>query len=395
MKYVIVVMDGAADEPLAELDGQTVLERAHTPQTDWISGHGRQGLVRTVPGGYHPGSDVALMSVLGYDPKRYYTGRAPLEAAARDIEVGPADWIFRCNVVTIADGVMVDYSAGHIETVQAAELIEVLNEELAGKEIRFYAGVGYRHLMVYRGELDFDQEIAPPHDIMDEAVVKYLPKGKGGKYLREIMERATALMANHDVNRVRRDLDENQATHIWLWGQGRRPALDSFEGRYGVKGAVITAVDLMRGLGRLAGLDVVEVEGATGYLDTNYAGKAAAAIEALAEHDLVVVHVEAPDEAGHGAMVEGKIEAIEQIDKEIVGPVLKHLREGRQWRMMVLPDHPTPIRLRTHSDKPVPFCMAGTEVTGAIQQPYSEANSAKSGFRIERGFELIEYFLRG
>jgi len=395
MKYVIVVMDGAADEPLASLDGQTVLERAHTPHTDWLSGHGRQGLVRTVPGGYHPGSDVALMSVLGYDPKRYYTGRAPLEAAARDIEVGPEDWIFRCNVVTIADGVMVDYSAGHIETVQAAELIEALNEELAGGEIRFYPGVGYRHLMVYRGGLDFEQEIAPPHDIMDEPVAKHWPKGKGGKYLREIMSRARSLMAGHDVNRVRRDLGENQATDIWLWGQGRRPAFDSFAGRYGVKGAVITAVDLLRGIGRLAGLDVVEVEGATGYLDTNYAGKGAAALSALSGHDLVVVHVEAPDEAGHGALVEGKIEAIEQIDKEIVGPVLKHLQGGGRWRMMVLPDHPTPIRLRTHSDKPVPFALAGSGVVSTGGLGYSEANAAKSGLRIERGHELMEYFLRG
>jgi 2,3-bisphosphoglycerate-independent phosphoglycerate mutase len=394
MKYAIVIMDGAADEPLAELSGQTVLEKAHIPHTDSISRQGRQGLVRTVPAGFAPGSDVALMSVMGYDPKKYYTGRAPLEAAAKDISVEPSDWIFRCNLVTVADGLMVDHSAGHIDSVQSAKLIADLNEQLGNEQITFYAGVGYRHLMVIRGNQKFNGDIAPPHDFMDEPIAKYLPKGKGSKQLRKIMEAAAAILDGHEVNKVRNDLGENQATNIWLWGQGHRPQLDSFRGLFGISGSVITAVDLMRGIAKLAGMRIIEVEGATGYLDTDYEGKGQTAIDALADVDLVLVHVEAPDEAGHGALVAGKIEAIEQIDKLVVGPLLKRLQQEAQWRIMVLPDHPTPIRLRTHTEQPVPFALAGTGVTSVQRLPYSEPNSDKSGFRIERGHELMEYFLQ-
>ena len=393
MKYAIVVMDGAADEPLAELGGRTVLEKAHIPNTDSISREGRQGLVRTVPAGFSPGSDVALMSVMGYDPVKYYTGRAPLEAAARDIPRAADDLIFRCNLVTVVDGIMRDYSAGHIETVQAARLIADLNGKLGNERLQFYAGVGYRHLMVWRGKQKFGGVIAPPHDIMDEPIFRHLPKGKAGKKLREIMEGAAHILGGHEVNQVRSDLGENQATNIWLWGQGHRPRLDRFSQLYGIKGAVITAVDLMRGMAKLAGMDIIEVAGATGYLDTNYAGKGQAAIEALGANDLVLVHVEAPDEAAHEALVEEKINAIEQIDKHIVGPLLKRLQKERQWRIMVLPDHPTPIRLRTHTEQPVPFALAGTGITGGQQLPYSEANSNNSGFRIEHGYELMGYFL--
>ena len=394
MKYAIIIMDGAADEPLAELDGKTVLEKAHIPHTDWISTHGRQGMVQTVPAGFSPGSDVALMSVLGYDPKRYYTGRAPLEAAAQNIQTDPNDWIFRCNLVTVADGIMLDYSAGHIETVQAAQLINDLNNQLGSENITFYPGVGYRHLMVYR-DGSFENEISPPHNILDQPLNKHLPRHRHGKKLCQLMEQAAQILADHDVNKVRRDLGENPATNIWLWGQGHRPKLDAFRYKFAVSGCVITAVDLLRGLGKLMGMKVAEVQGATGYIDTNYAAKGKAALEALKELDLVFVHVEAPDEAGHGAMINEKIEAIEMIDLHIVGPLLKWL-QGRNddWRIMVLPDHPTPIRLRTHSSDPVPFALAGNGIAGSQHAAYSEANSKESGFLIDKGHELMEFFLQ-
>ena len=394
MKYAIVLMDGAADEPLAELDGKTVLEKAHIPHTDWISSHGQQGMVRTVPDGFSPGSDVAMMSVLGYDPKVDYTGRAPLEAAAQNIQTGPNDWVFRCNLVTVADGIMEDYSAGHIETVQAAQLIKEIDEQLGNEKITFYPGVSYRHLMVYIGDA-FEGKLSAPHDITDQPIAKYLPRGKHGKELCRLMEQAAEILAGHDVNKVRSDLGENPATNIWLWGQGKRPQLDGFRRRFGVSGCVITAVDLVRGLGKLLGMKIIEVEGATGYLDTNFAGKGQAAIDALKEKDLVFAHVEAPDEAGHGALIDEKIKAIEQIDQYVVGPVLKWLQaSGNDWRIMVLPDHPTPIRLRTHSADPVPFALAGDGINSNRQQPFSEANGRKSGLFIEKGYELMEYFLK-
>ncbi|MCH9022489.1 MAG: cofactor-independent phosphoglycerate mutase, partial [Planctomycetes bacterium] len=375
MKYAIIVMDGAADEPLEELDQQTVLEKADIPTIDWISREGQLGMVRTVPAGYSPGSDVAILSVMGYAPERYYSGRAPLEAAARNIQTDPSDWIFRCNMVTICDGLMVDYSAGHINTVQATELIEDLQEKIGHDQIRFYPGVSYRHLMVYRGE-SCSVKTTAPHDIFDEPVEKYLPRGRQAKMLNELMDQAHAILAEHEINTVRRDLQENPVTDIWLWGQGQKPQMDDFCKKFGPNAAVITAVDLVRGLGRLMGMKIVEVDGATGYLDTNYRGKGEAAIEVLQEKELVIVHVESPDEAGHGGLVEEKIEAIERIDRDIVEPVLKYLQgQSDSWRIMVLPDHPTPIRLRTHSDDPVPFALAGSDVRAVRKRSYSEANA--------------------
>jgi 2,3-bisphosphoglycerate-independent phosphoglycerate mutase len=393
MKYAIVIMDGAADEPLDELGGQTILERASIPNTDWISSHGRQGMVQTVPKGMAPGSDVAVMSLLGYDPKECYTGRAPLEAAAQGIETAQSDWIFRCNLVTVADGLMRDHSAGHIDNVQALQLIADLNEQLGSDEVTFYPGVRYRHLMVHRGG-PFDMELAPPHEILDEPVAKYIPRGKGGKVLAKIMERAAKILGEHEVNKVRRDLNENPATNIWLWGQGHKARLEGFRQKFGVSAAVITAVDLLRGLASLMGMTKIEVEGATGFIDTNFVGKGAKAIEALESHDLVIVHVEAPDEAGHSGRADVKLDAVEKIDRHVVGPLLEALKEQGQWRMMVLPDHPTPISMRGHSGDAVPFALAGEDVSGVLHEPYSEANGARSGLRIERGFELMEYFLQ-
>ncbi len=392
-KYVIIVPDGAADEPLEQFGGKTALEAADIPNMDKISSQGRLGLVRTIPAGLEPGSDVAQMSLLGYDPKRYYSGRAPIEAVARNIEMSADDWVFRCNLVTISDGKMEDHSAGHISTEEAARLINDFNDRLACDKYRFYAGVSYRHLLVFKG-LDFDVRTYPPHDYMGAAVEKILPRGKGAGLLIDLMARSQQLLAEHDINKVRKDLGENPASSIWLWGQGKKAQMESFEQRFGIKGAAITAVDLVKGLAKLIGFDLINVPGATGFVDTNYRGKASAAIEALHKYDIVFVHVEAPDEAAHTGNAEMKKKALEQIDKFIVGPVLDALQTYQNWRILVLPDHPTPISSRAHSAEPVPFAMAGTGVSGILHTTFSEANAATAGLKIDNGFELMEYFLK-
>jgi 2,3-bisphosphoglycerate-independent phosphoglycerate mutase len=392
-KYVIIVPDGAADEPIEMFDGKTALEAAETPNMDRITTQGRQGLVRTVPEGMEPGSDVAQMSLLGYDPARCYTGRAPIEAAAKGIKLGSADWVFRCNLVTIADGRMADHSAGHISTEESASLLEALQARIADERLSLHTGVSYRHLLVCRG-MDFDVRTYPPHDFLGTDVEKLLPRGKGADLLIELLNLSQQVFADHDVNRVRRDLGENQVSSIWLWGQGKRAHLESFRKRFGLRGVAITAVDLVRGLAKLVGFDLIEVPGATGLFDTNYQGKAAAAIEALNDHDLVFVHIEAPDEASHGGNAPVKKAAIEQIDRHIVGPVLEALERFENWRILVLPDHPTPVRHGAHSAEPVPFAMAGTGITGILHLGFGESNAAKSGFRIDNGHELMEYFLK-
>jgi len=392
-KYAIIIPDGAADEPLEQFDNKTVLEAAHTPNMDKISTLGRQGLVRTVPVDMEPGSDVAQMSLLGYDPKRYYTGRAPIEAVARNIKLSLDDWVFRCNLITIADGKMADHSAGHISTAEAGKLINELDDQLGNEQIRFHTGVSYRHLLVFK-VLDFDIQTYPPHDHIGTAIEKILPRGKGAELLIDLMARSQQLFTNHDINKVRKDLGENQVSSIWLWGQGKRAQMERFQKRFGLKGATITAVDLVRGLSKLIGFDLINVPGATGFIDTNYQGKASAAIEALKEYDIVFVHIEAPDEASHNGNAEMKKKAVEQIDKYIVGPVLEALQGYESWRILVMPDHPTPIRNCAHSPEPVPFAMAGDNISGILHTTFSEANAAKSGFRIDKGFELMEYFLK-
>jgi 2,3-bisphosphoglycerate-independent phosphoglycerate mutase len=392
-KYAIIVPDGAADEPLEELGGKTVLEAAETPNMDKVSVQGRIGLVRTVPAGIEPGSDVAQMSLLGYNPLEFYTGRAPIEAVARNIKLSSNDWVFRCNLVTICDGKMEDHSAGHISTEEGGKLINDLNEQLSGESFRFYPGVSYRHLLVFK-DADFDVKTYPPHDYIGTAVEKILPRGKGAEILIDLIARSQQLFINHDINKVRKDLGENQVSSIWLWGQGKKARMESFKKRFGIDGAAITAVDLVKGLSILIGFDLINVAGATGFVDTNYQGKASAAIEALDKYDLVFIHIEAPDEASHNGNIEMKKKAIEQIDKHIVGPVLEALRGYEKWRILVLPDHPTPISSKAHSAKPVPFAMAGTGVSGILHTTFSEINAEKSGFKIENGCELMEYFLK-
>lgn len=392
-KYVIIVPDGAADEPLEQFGNKTILEAANTPNMDKISSTGRLGLVRTVPEHMEPGSDVAQMSLLGYDPKRYYTGRAPIEAVARNIDLSNTDWVFRCNLITIADGKMADHSAGHISTEEGTKLINDLNKELGTDKIRFYPGVSYRHLLVFNG-LNFKVQTFPPHDYIGTPIEKILPCGKGEELLIEMMARSQQLFANTDINKIRKDLGENQVSSIWLWGQGVKAKMESFEKRFGLKGVTITAVDLARGLSLLIGFDLIDVPGATGFVDTNYQGKAAAAIDALNKYDIVLVHIEAPDEAGHSGNAEMKKKAVERIDKFIVGPVYEAMKKFPSWRILVVPDHPTPVRTGAHVADPVPFAMAGTGVAGVLNSPFSEANAAKSGLKIENGFELMEYFLK-
>ncbi len=392
-KYVIIVPDGAADEPIEEFDNRTALEAAETPNIDKVSTEGRQGIVRTVPKGLEPGSDVAQMSLLGYDPRTFYSGRAPIEAVARNIKLSPTDWVFRCNLVTIADGKMADHSAGHISTEEATKLIKEMNEQFGNDQMSFHTGVSYRHLLVFKG-LDFDVKTHPPHDYIGTAIEKLLPRGKGAELLIDLMARSQQLFANHDINKVRRDLGENQVSSIWLWGQGQKALMERFQKRFGIKGAAITAVDLVRGISKLIGFDLIDVPGATGFVDTNYQGKASAAIKALGKYDLVFVHIEAPDEASHSGNATMKKKAVEQIDKFIVGPVLEALQNYESWRILVAPDHPTPVRSRAHSPEPVPFAMAGTDVNGILHTNFSEANAARSGFRIDNGFELMEYFLK-
>ncbi len=393
-KYAIIVPDGAADKPLGIFGGKTIFEAADIPNIDAIAIAGKQGLVHTIPDGFSPGSDVAQMSLLGYDPRKYYTGRAPLEAAAQGIRLKNDDWVFRCNLVTFADDTMADHSAGHISSEEGARLVHDLEAAIQSETIRFYPGLSYRHLCVISGT-NFDKiKTAPPHDIIDEKLGKHLPRGKNAEMLMEIMQRSQKLFENHDVNRVRRDLHENPVSSVWLWGQGQRAALDSFSKRYGIKGACITAVDLVKGIGKLIHFDMIEVQGATGFFNTNYLGKGQAAVQALQDHDLVFVHIEAPDEAGHAGNAEQKKQALEQIDKYIVGPVHDALKKYDQYRIMVLPDHPTPVETRGHIGDPVPFVLTGTGVHGVLGKPMSEANALESGFLISQGHELMEYFLK-
>ena len=392
-KYAIIIPDGAADEPLEQFDNKTVLEAARIPNMDKVSALGRQGLVRTIPVNMEPGSDVAQMSLLGYDPQRYYTGRAPIEAVARNIKLSLDDWIFRCNLITIADGKMADHSAGHISTAEAGKLVKELDELLGNEQIRFHTGISYRHLVVFK-KLNFDVKTYPPHDHIGTAIEKMLPRGKGAELLVDLMARSQQLFTNHDINKVRKDLGENQVSSIWLWGQGKRAQMERFQKRFGLKGVTITAVDLVKGLSKLIGFDLIDVPGATGFIDTNYQGKASAAIKALDEYDIVFVHIEAPDEASHNGNAEMKKKAVEQIDKYIVGPVFEALQAYESWRILVMPDHPTPVRSCAHSPEPVPFAMAGDNISGILHTTFSEANAAKSGFRIDNGFELMEYFLK-
>jgi 2,3-bisphosphoglycerate-independent phosphoglycerate mutase len=396
MKYAIIIPDGAADEPLEELGGRTPLEAANTPNMDRIAREGRLGTVRTVPEGFESGSDVATMTLLGYDPKQFHTGRAPLEAAAQRIPLSPSDWVFRCNLVTVVDGIMKDHSAGGISDAEARRLIAELAADMNLPDFEFHMGVSYRNLLVYRGSDEFDVTTKPPHEIPDEPIARHLPKGQGSDTLRRMMDRSRDLFERHEINEVRRQTGHNPATQVWLWGQGHAAGMPTFVDKFGIaSGCMITGVDLLRGLAVLLGWDVREVAGMTSFHDTNYAGQGQATAAALNDYDLVLSHVESPDEASHQADVKTKIAAIEHIDRYVVGPVLEKLRNFDVWRIMVLPDHPTNIATRKHGYAPTLFAISGTRVRSVLKLPYTEKAAKQSDLHIEHGHELMEYFLRG
>ncbi|HZL36128.1 MAG TPA: cofactor-independent phosphoglycerate mutase [Tepidisphaeraceae bacterium] len=396
MKYAIIIPDGAADEPLTELGDRTPLEAARTPNMDAIAREGKLGTARTVPEGFESGSDVATMSLLGYDPGVYHTGRAPLEAAAQQIPLAASDWVFRCNLVAVADGLMKDHSAGGISNAEAKRLIDDLAKAIDIPGFEFHTGVSYRNLLVYRGSRVFEVATRPPHEIPDESAAKWAPKGMGADVLNGIMERSKVVFADHPVNRARREKRVNAATQVWLWGQGHAPSMPTFRERFGVtSGCMITGVDLLRGLAVLLGWDVHEVEGMTSFHDTNYVGQGIDTASMLDKYDLVLSHVEAPDEASHQADWKTKVQAIEHIDQFVVGPVLRKLRTFPQWRILVLPDHPTNIATRKHGYAPTLFAMAGTGIANSRPATYTEREAAAAGLHFEKGHELMEYFLHG
>lgn len=398
MKYALVIPDGAADEPQPQLKGLTPFQAAHTPHMDAVATAGVVGRANHVPDTMPSGSDVGTMSLFGYDPLKFHTGRAPLEAAAQGIELGPNDWAIRCNLVTVVDGVMRSFTAGQIPGDIGAGLIQQLqNDQCGSPHWKYCPGVSYRNLLIYRARDEqppFSAETAstPPHDITDQAIEPYLPTGPGSRELRELMDRSIPLFAAHAANQAR---GRNAATQTWLWGQGCRPALTSFSERFGVRSAVITAVDLLRGIGRLLGWDVIEVEGATGYLDTDYAAKGRAAIQTLADHDFVVVHVEATDEASHEGNVHAKVTALERIDADIVGPLHSWLKAQGDYRLLISPDHPTFLRTRTHSHGYVPIAACGAGITPDSATSCDDISAANSSLVFPRGCELMPWFLDG
>ncbi len=406
MKYIILLGDGMADRPLAELGGRTCLQAARTPNMDRLASLGEVGMVHTVPAGFPPGSDVANLSVLGYDPKLYYSGRSPLEAASIGVELGPDDVAYRCNLVTLRvtggrsaspggrKAVMEDFSAGHISTQEGRQLIEEIDARLGSDRLRFHPGVSYRHLLVWKGG-KADVECTPPHDIQDKDVTDYLPRGDGDDVLNQLMEASYDVLSGHPVNKARAEKGRRQANSIWLWGQGRRPSMPTFREKYGLEGAVISAVDLTKGIGIYAGFEVINVPGATGWIDTNYVGKAEHALWALKTKDIVYLHVEAPDEAGHTGDLKNKMRAIEDFDEFVVGNIIHGMKQFDEYRIMVLPDHPTPIEIRTHTAEPVPFAIYdNTRERSGDPVPYDERIAGRREASVfTEGHRLMDHFL--
>ena len=412
MKYFVLIPDGAADEPQESLGGKSPLEYASIPSLDKLAMQGKVGLTNHVPDAFNPGSEVACMSLMGYDPLKYFTGRAPLEAAAKGISLGPEDWAIRCNLVTIEDHgdgpVMVDFTADHITTDESIRLLEAAQRGLTHdfpelSEWEFVPGVSYRNLLLFRTkdgavcELGDDLRTTAPHDRVEQHISDAFPRGTGSRLLTEIMGHSEVWLKDHPVNAARRDKGLGIATHVWLWGAGQRPAFESFKDLHGVQGTMITGVDLLRGLAELAGWRCREVEGATGYLDTDYAAKGQAAIEELDTTDLVCVHVEAPDEAGHEGNASAKVKALEEIDEKIVAPVTEYLEQrasdGEPYRVLVCPDHPTFCSTRMHSRGLVPFIIAGSGVKGVSADSYDE-KAAAAGPTLTQGSALIGTLFR-
>ena len=400
MKYAVILCDGMADRPIASLNNKTPMEAAFKPNMDFLAQNGEVGMVKTVPEGMPPGSDTANLSVMGYNPEVYYSGRSPLEAVSMGIDLADTDVTFRCNLVTLSDeenledATMVDYSSGEITSAEAAILIEALNKEFENDMVKLYPGISYRHCLVLK-DAKTGTILTPPHDISKRKVTEHLPKGEYGELLLSMIKRSREILKNHPVNldRIKRGL--NPASSCWFWGEGTKPRLDSFMKLYGVKGAVISAVDLIKGIGICAGLDNIEVEGATGNVDSNFIGKGKAAVKALKEdgYDFVYVHMEAPDECGHRGEAENKVKSIELIDKDVVGTILKEM-EGEDISILLLPDHPTPVELMTHVSDPIPYILyRSTKKNENSVESYTEALAEKTGVYELFGHTLMKKLL--
>lgn len=404
MKYIVLLGDGMSDRPVKELGGRTPLQAASKPHMDMLASRGITGMVKTIPDGLPPGSDVANLSVFGYDPARYYTGRSPLEAASLGVKLAPADMVFRCNLVTLSPDndfdkrVMLDYSAGEITTEESHQLIESIKDVPGSGVFEFYAGVSYRHCLVWRNGPDrfSPSPLVPPHDILDKPVGSYLPHGENGAVLTGITKKSCHILESHPVNIKRKNRGLNPGNSIWIWGEGRKPAIDSFPDKYGISGSVIAAVDLVKGIGICAGLKAVSVPGATGTINTNYAGKVDAALSELKSGaDFVYIHVEAPDECSHHGEMENKIKSIELIDQLVLKPLLEGLDECDEYSILLLPDHSTPLEIRTHASDPVPFVLyrKGRNIGPSGAQGYSEIEAEKSGVFIREGHKLMDCFI--
>ena len=402
MKYIVILGDGMADYDVPEFDGKTILDVADKPNIDYMCAHGELGMVKTVQDGMKPGSDVANLSVMGYDTRICYTGRSPLEAASIGVQLKDTDVTFRCNLVTLSDEenyedkTMVDYSAGEISTEEAKELVAAIAKELNNDILKFYAGVSYRHLLVWDKGSD-NVELTPPHDISDRKIKDYLPKGDNGEKLLELMKRSARILAVHPVNLERIKQGKNPATSIWLWGEGKKPQLDNFEEKYKVSASVISAVDLIKGIAICADMESIDVEGATGTYHTNFEGKTKAALKSLCEDgkDFVYIHMEAADECGHQGDAKNKKLSVELIDRKVVGPIKAELeKRGIDYKMLILPDHPTPIKLKTHVSDPVPYIIYDSTKEDGAGLSYNEENGKKTGVYIEDGYKLMDKFLK-
>ncbi|MCX7725078.1 MAG: cofactor-independent phosphoglycerate mutase [Thermodesulfovibrio sp.] len=399
MKYIVVVPDGAADYPVDELGGKTPLQVANTPNMDFLASNGIVGSVKNIPEGFPPGSDVANLSILGYNPKIYYTGRAPLEAVSMGLTLSKNDIAYRCNLVTLRfekkQIFMEDYSAGHITSEEAKILIDEINKKLGSDSLRFYPGVSYRHIMIWKNGSE-DVECTPPHDITGKEITRYLPIGKNANFLKELIFKSMEILREHPLNKKRISEGKKPANSIWLWGQGRTPHLPTYQEKYKINGALISAVDLTKGLGILAGFHIINVPGATGWIDTNYEGKAEYALNALERVDFVYIHIEAPDEAGHQGEYKLKIKAIEDIDKIVLGKILNEApKRFKEFKILLLPDHPTPIKVKTHTADPVPFVIYDSKKKEEKKRKFSEEILQNPDIKIEDGFKLMDFFITG
>ena len=388
MKYCVLIIDGAAGRPLPERGGMTCLELAHTPNLDAMTPEGILGLVRTVPPGMEPSSACACMSVLGYDPGVYYRGRAAIEARGMGIAINDDEVVFRCNLVAVDDEKMRSYSSGYIGTGEAQALIAALNESLGGDEVRFYPGVSYRHICKLKGHEDtLLAACTPPHDIPGKPIAAFLPRGPGSDFLRDLMARSEAVLRDHPVNVARRARRDIPATMIWLfWGSGELPDMPAFQTVFGLNAALTSGVGLLRGLARIAGMEVLDIAGVTDGPDNDYAAQADGALKALDGHDLVVVHIEAPDEAAHDGSIDDKVEAIQRVDREVIG----RFRSGREdLRLLIMPDHPTPIEVQTHTADPVPFLLWGPGFAANGAKRFTEAEARNTGFSLTEGYKIM------